>query len=452
MASSVGSIDRAYLSSTAFLDQRDILNQVLDLYEEEKTVMDIMDMTGRSKVTAQPDYHHFVNDYLYKPATLAAGAVSDPGAGNAVTLTITAAADLPIVGEVGIVHGSDIRFLVQATNSGTPSVTIIPVDSADTFGDFAGGETLAFFSSAYTEGSSSNTMRRSNVIKSDNVVEIFKTKTTVTDLGKGSKVETNFKGKPYYFIKQQHDAWTKHRMDVAFAMLLGKKSVGLVDAGGNAVNTTMGLDQYIENTGGISRAVDVAGVVDRDDLRKLSRVMDRNRAPREYMIWAGGEIDNKIEDAFHSAGNISGQGSEITYNAFGKGGKALALDLGVDSFKIYGRIFHKKRLPALDHAQVTNFAGTSKFPGYAYFIPASKIKVDSGSDGGGMFDRMCVRYMEYEDGVNTRYSEKLLGGLAPTPTDDRSVLDVVYESIEGLHVLGIEHFAKLDLNDSDNYL
>ena len=53
--------------------------------------------------------------------------------------------------------------------------------------------------------------------------------------------------------------------------------------------------------------------------------------------------------------------------------------------------------------------------------------------------------MESNLGFDAKYRELLLGGLAPTPTSSESVLEIVYESRQGLEVLGSEHFAQITL-------
>ena len=60
--------------------------------------------------------------------------------------------------------------------------------------------------------------------------------------------------------------------------------------------------------------------------------------------------------------------------------------------------------------------------------------------GGGSQDYLQVRYLE-GDGNNFSFRETLTGGLAPTPTSADAVLDVNYEAICGLEVLGKEHCA-----------
>jgi hypothetical protein len=53
-----------------------------------------------------------------------------------------------------------------------------------------------------------------------------------------------------------------------------------------------------------------------------------------------------------------------------------------------------------------------------------------------------MSYLEMPDGVNSRFREKMLGALGPTPTSDTDTLDIVYSSIEGLETVGNEHFVK----------
>ena len=66
MAGVLGNINKSYVSSINFLDQREILNKVLDITNEEMSFLDIMELTGRSKPTSVPFYNHFVNEELFQ--------------------------------------------------------------------------------------------------------------------------------------------------------------------------------------------------------------------------------------------------------------------------------------------------------------------------------------------------------------------------------------------------
>lgn len=435
MAQDAARIDRSYLSSVSFLDQRDILKQVLDV-EDSESFLDLMDIMGRNKPTATVQYDHFVNTALYAKGTVD----NDPAgaaAGSTFSISIGAAEALPLVGEIMMTKAQKTAIVTEITDAAAGTFTVRAIDTiAET--DIESGDTVTFFTNANTEGSGANMMRVSTLTKIANNIQIFKTKTSITDLAAGSKIEVEFKGKPYYFIKQQHDAWLKHRLDVQYGFLYGAGG-STTDKDGKTVHLTKGIHRYIKD-GGVAHNVATGGSVAVADFSTLSRKLDKARAATEFLVLAGGEIDNAIDIGLATADPFKSGG--VQYNAF-NGKSDQAVKLGFESFRMFGRSFHKKRLQALDNTEVTNPVDDFKFDEYAYFIPNGKIKTEQ---GGGKVDRISTRYMELHDGTTTRYREKLLGGLAPTPTNETDVLDVVYTSIEGLDVVGVDHFAWMNLN------
>jgi hypothetical protein len=442
MAIAAGNIDRTFLSTVSFtntLEQREILKDVLDIYDEEASMLDVLDWTNRSKASAQTEYFTVQNNFLYAMATVKTPGTSAGAAGASVDITIVGSTSVkPVVGEL-ILFANGVVGYVSAASSATDSVlTIKPVNSADAIPAAATGAKLSFFSNAYAEGTGSNQMRKSDLVKRSNKLQIFKTKTSITDIAYGSKIEVEFKGKPYYFLKQQHDAYLKHRMDILYTVLFGRESAGLTDAAGNAINTTRGLRDTIVNAGGISSST-ATSTIALSDLSTLSRLMDANRCPIEYQLWAGADFDNNFDTAISSTSPFLNGG--INYASY-NGNKDIPLTLGIQSFNAYGRTFHKKRLTPLSHPQITSTATNTIYAKEAYLIPAGKIKVEQ---GGGQIDRMQMRYLEMSDGINSRFREKMLGGLAPTPTSDTDTLDIVYSSIEGLETAGNEHFVKYNL-------
>lgn len=442
MAIAAGNIDRTFLSTVSFtntLEQREILKDVLDIYDEEASMLDVLDWTGRSKASAQTEYFTVQNNFLYAMATVKTPGTSAGAAGASVDITCVGATSVkPVVGEL-ILFANGVVGYVSAISSATDFVlTVKPVNSADAIPAAATGAKLSFFSNAYAEGTGSNQMRKSDLVKRSNKLQIFKTKTSITDIAYGSKIEVEFKGKPYYFLKQQHDAYLKHRMDILYTVLFGRESAGLTDAAGNAINTTRGLRDTIVNAGGITSNT-ATSTIALSDLSTLSRLMDANRCPIEYQLWAGADFDNNFDTAISSTSPfLNGGINYATYN----GKKEVAVALGIQSFNAFGRTFHKKRLNALSHPQITSTATNTIYTKEAYLIPAGKIKVEQ---GGGQVDRMQMRYLEMSDGINSRFREKMLGGLAPTPTSDTDTLDIVYSSIEGLETVGNEHFIKYNL-------
>ena len=107
-------------------------------------------------------------------------------------------------------------------------------------------------------------------MKQSNQVQIFKEKYRITDIQNASKIEFEFKGQPYYFLKGQHEALTRFRGDIAFALMFGDSSSdkftdssygNLVDGEGNPVQTTKGLRHSIID-GGVTQSVGADGIFD----------------------------------------------------------------------------------------------------------------------------------------------------------------------------------------------
>jgi len=57
-------VSKQFISSVSFLDQREILNKLLDVTNEEYSFLDVMEMMGQSVQTAVPEYHNFINQVI----------------------------------------------------------------------------------------------------------------------------------------------------------------------------------------------------------------------------------------------------------------------------------------------------------------------------------------------------------------------------------------------------
>ena len=432
----IGQLNKSYVSSTAFLDQREILNKVLDITNEEMSFLDIMELTGRSMPTSVPEYHHFVNEEMYVKATVTSGGATP---GDTLSLVIDSDAYAYVnVGELVLFPTGKVGIVT--TKTGPATITVKNVDAADGDLNVANGGIVAFFSNAAGEGSLSPAAKRWGVTKYANQVQIFKQKFEVTDIQKASKVEVEFQGKPFYMYKGQHESLMKFRYDISAALFFGRKSAtkfgdsspALTDAEGKPIQTTMGVDQYVTSMGK-DIVLDTSGTMALSDIKEITQELNKDRCPQEYFLFVGTEKNILFDNLFNSLGNPSLLSQGARFQIAGS-----TLELGIDSVKIYGRTYYKKFLPLLDHKNIVNFTGGYNAATSAYGIPASKIKTVDGQ----MVDRMGVRYMA-EGSTDFKYREILLGGLAPVPTNERSVLEIHYESIQGLEILGATQTFKL---------
>ena len=129
--------------------------------------------------------------------------------------------------------------------------------------------------------------------------------------------------------------------------------------------------------------------------------------------------------------------------------KALRMEMakaGVDAYLVPHADEHQSEyLPASAErlAWLTGFTGSAGFQNRSWFLPMDEITTVDGK----RLPRFSTRYLESAPSpfsVDLRYREIHEGGLAATPTSSESILRVVYESRQGLHLLGKQHFALLD--------
>jgi hypothetical protein len=451
MAYSYGTaLNKSYVSSTAFLDQREILNKLLNITNEESSFLDVMEMTGRSVVSSVPQYHHFVNSELY----LLGVAQASAAAASSVNITLDATSyAYANQGDLVLMQDGKVSYLYS--KNGSNAVTLKSVDSTNL--TTAANDKLAFFSNANGEGSLSPDSRRWGVTKYVNQVQNFKAKFTITDIQKTSKVEVDFNGQPFYMLKGQHESLIKFRGDISAGLMFGRLSASgavtssstpisgfadgsssnILDAEGNPVSTTMGLDQYA-SLYGYALTQGTNGTVLLSEMSTLTQALNKIRAPQEYFLFVGTVQNIGFDNTLNNLGN-SGITAGVGISGAGRfmiSGKNL--DLGIDSVKLYGRTYHKKLLPLLDHQYISSYGATHKFDKSAYGVPAGDIKTLDGQTT----PRMQVRYLAQGD-TDLRYREVLLGGLAPTPTNERSVLEVHYQSVQGLQVLGANQLFKI---------
>jgi hypothetical protein len=411
---------------------------VLDITNEQASFLDVLELTGRSKPTSVPEYHHFVNEELYVLGTVSAVTGSGTTAITADLNTATSAAAFPFinVGELVLFPNGGVGMVTAKSASKTLNIRSVDASVLT----LVSGGTISFFSNASGEGSLSPAAKRWGVTKFANQVQIFKGKFEITDVQKASKVEVEFQGKPFYMYKGQHESLMKFRDDIAAALIFGRKSVtkfadaspSLIDAESKPIQTTMGMDQYVTSMGS-DLSLLTAGSVALADVTALTQLLNRNRAPLEYFLFVGTTQNIYWDNLFNNLGNSALLSQGARFQISGK-----EVDLGIDTVKIYGRTYYKKYLPILDHKNIVNFTGGYNAKDAAYGVPAGKAKTIDG----GQEDIMSVRYMT-EGNTDFKYREIMLGGLAPVPTNERSVLEMHYESIQGLQILNAQNTFKL---------
>lgn len=454
MATPFGRIDKNYVSTLTILGQdnsittRNVLANLLDITMEEPMLLQLFELMGRIEKTDTPYYSHGINTELYSVFTIN-GTPTDNSGGSGqgdVTVVVTDADGNARIrpGDTVMLASGKVGYVVSVTDdAGGDQVRIKAVNPAVTTAILAAADTQKFtvFSRADGEGANSPEDVRYPLDTYWNQVQILRSSMKVTDIEHASKIEFQYQGQPYYFVKAQHEAWLRAKGDCAFTLIMQQISdpnfkqatPTLVDANGNPVQTTRGLDEYIVSRGVTIPAADVTLAHYKDITSEMADI----RAPKQYMVMMGYDQEVGHDDmlnALTSAAQFS-PNARIVIN-----GKTL--DLGVDRWRIYGYEFLKVNMDVLNHRNVVRFDGSAGYNKNAYYVPTDKVKT---AGGGGMVDRMKIRTMG-APGNDFQWKEWFTGAMAPQPNSDEAVLRVHYETIMGLECLGVEHFIKCSLS------
>ena len=418
------------------IQKREILGKYIDVHDEFTGIVDLLEMMGQYISTDNKEYFSYTQNKTFQSATVTgSGHITNLAAAGTATLTLTAGHGLRAqVGDFVVGPDGAVGF-VQAIS--TDALTIQNPNAGVL--TIANNAVVTFPTSGVAEGSVATEMAVGTTTKRSNQLQYFDTYTEASDISLGSKVELDFNGASHYFQLQSHIAFMKHRAKIGNAFLMGKK-VSAVDAASGVVPMTRGLNSYVVDYGVTTTAASSAGVINMDkaDWRAFSRALDAAKSPDEGHLWVGGDLSASLDDTFDSLLASGG----VKYDAFGKGNsKAKAVDMGVQSFTIYDRTFHKKKLSAFENSGTTSAAG-SVYPDVGYFVPSGQVGTMDGSSA----NRIQGRFLNLPNGLSGRYHEIETGGLAENPTDRTSVLGYSHKSWEGLEITGPEHFGRFKLS------
>ena len=166
----------------------------------------------------------------------------------------------------------------QSRSSGVDTITVKSVSGANI--TCTGSDKLAVFSVAMGERSDAPSNERFGLTRYSNKYQIFSITSEITDVQNTATVEVDFEGQPKWVVKDHIEKKVKLKGMVNAAMIGGDISNTsfsdtnpyLVDqnivtggGGGGAVQTTRGIDKYIELYGTSLNAgtgVYTAGAVD----------------------------------------------------------------------------------------------------------------------------------------------------------------------------------------------
>lgn len=443
MAASTGTIIKSYVSALdPILDTREINKKITDVYNEDE-LSDILGYGNKKMTTVQPVYYTFYDDPLIKAVTV----TSNTGTGTTqVTPALNAASSGYTRPGDMVMFTNNIVGLVYSvsTSSGIDTLTINSVSGANI--TLGATDTLSLFSRAVGENSYTATNLRYGLTRQTNKYQIFDGTSRISDVQNASTVEVEFQGQPKWFFKDQWEKTVKMKSDINAAFWGSDMSVTsysdtnpiLTDgvsasdglSGGGAVQTTRGVNKYIDLYG-TALVNGTLGTYQKANLDNLVATLVAIRAPREYLAVSSTLAKTTTDTYFKALGSSGVQSVRMVIDG-------RELDMTVDKVT-YGKFtLNFAVMPILDHPVTFGF---STIPKNIFFLPYNnKVKVE----GGGSDDQIRVRYVPKQTVYgNDMINEIHYGALNPVnPNGPGMFSGTDWKTAQGLEVLAPQHLIK----------
>lgn len=324
-----GVYNKAFVSAIdSMLDTREIYKNITDLYNES-SFTDVMVLGNKKVPTKQPIYYNFVNDSLFKMMDTTGATVTGSGTASVTTKATVATSgfcrknDLVIFadGNSGLVYS-------VSTTAGADTVVINAVSGGNL--THVAGDQLSIYSMAVGENSDTPVNLRYPLTKFYNKYQIFRETSKITDVQNASAIEVNYNGEKKLIAKDHAEKSLRLKGAINAAFIGGDMSAttyadaspALVDqntvtngGGGGAVQTTRGMNKYVESYGKLLVA-GTLGAYGKADLDALCDTLLATRAPREQLVLGGDKAFRAIATYFKALG--SGGVTSARLNVDGK--------------------------------------------------------------------------------------------------------------------------------------
>lgn len=439
-----------FISPDQFFEDQEVLKTVFNGYAkaEREMFFSWLWRTGRKKEhTKRDEFHHWEHDTLFRVATVASK-TGTAGAGNNVTVVLSAADHE----NGGKTSGFPIKTLVRiytstgeiggrvvdkdTTTDGAHSLTIQPADSTvDLVTATAAADKIIDVSTAKGDGTSWTESLVRNKVRKSGRIQIFDRKSSL-DLGEASnmqkvEVKTPNGGKSLHYYNQKDvDLMIELQKRMGNQFMFGDYSEDYVDEdNGNPVFVSKSLDHYVR-TEGFTQAYTTAP--DLADFDAILDYLEVEGAPSEQIIMPGGQLSRKLDELFKGQFD----NGAIDFGNWGLGSESgKKVDFNFDGFKYGAFDFAKMKNVEEFHYKGMNYNG-NKWRGTGFIIPADTM---NDATTGEEIPRLCVRYRKSP--IENRFMKRILRNPEHTNADTR---EIILQGEAGLQGIGMNQTVKLE--------
>lgn len=436
-------INRAFVSDLQMLVPH-YYDQFVARYGNENYTWLLEAIGLKQRITGR-DFFHF-ESYGKLHASIRVNAqVTPSGAGDAVTVTLSASdhynsgTESPIrVNEVVRIDSSGIEGKITAVNKTTPNAhtaTILPLKTTDTFAS-AGSSNLLAGEILLFRGDTEAGENSTQIDGITNLTEKFTNTTTeirddwsITDRALMEQIFVEFDGMPYYTYKGLHDMVQRFANTKEFKLMSGDVANNLASNGGSV--GTQGLIPRVEDDG--QSVQYTPGQLTIAKIQEITRGLDWYGGAQEYHWLCDNyqydELMNQLFQTYNGGAIIWDFAGKSQEAAVAYGFSSLALGQGYN-------IHFKKYRPFNSEAVYGRASANSQFRNYGILIPmkqwddpVQKTKIPT----------MRVMYQAAEGKPEIVSVDT--GMFARTPTNNNANLVITNLCYAGLEVFAANQFV-----------
>jgi hypothetical protein len=231
-----------------------------------------------------------------------------------------------------------------------------------------------------------------------------------------------------WYLKSEHETRLRFEDYLETAMVEGEPAASGSAAATAGYKGTKGLFYDVENNGNVATGI----FTDRDDLEAMAKVLDKEGAIQENVMFVNRATSFEIDRVLASQNNASA--SDSSYGLFDND-EDMALNLGFTGFRI-GYDFYKSDWKYLNDATTRgNIGGVD-----GILVPAGTTTVYDqvlGENAKRPFLHVRYRVSPTED---RKYKSWVVGSAGGAATTDRDVMEVHFLSERALCTMGVNNF------------
>jgi hypothetical protein len=445
-----------YISTIGFINKRNVDENLFDKYPGNGMVK-LLDLMGRSRPLAGVRKEWVEKDRIFQAITAAAN-VTAPGAGANLVVTLSAAShrdsgtqSYPRTNQLVLLKNGKVGQVItkNVATAGAHVITIKPLKAADDLGAVTAGDSIIFFSNAWSEGSGQGTgltpIPLNYAMQLQTIKETY-SETSTSGLTRTWFRTVNSEGQESYrwgFVGEA-DTFKRFNAAVALALLVGEQSdAGYTGPDGLPTMTTQGIIPSIRN-GGNNFVASSFALTSWDTIIKT---LNKQKGAKENIMPMGIDLSTTIDGQITAAM----KSDQINYEFLSKAsdtnkvdaGRQRAAMFGFDSFKKSNFSFHMWVTDDFNEEYMLGATGYT-YANKALILPADKkaIIVD-----GKTINQDCLSIIYQEmDGMSREYEHWTTGGgtMSSNKTDEFDVTKLHYRCTKGAQVVCANRFGIIE--------